>query len=80
MYDQFETYETGRGSETHKKHLKKKIKTGLNTLRYNDISLEELNDEAEELIDEYKENPSDELADQLRLLQTYLDAYVEANK
>lgn len=81
MYDQFETYETGRGSKAHKDHLKKEIKKNLNILRVKDMSLEELNDRAEELMDMYKKDGSilDDIREELTLIQKHLDAHIAAS-
>jgi len=53
--DKFETTNTGRGSEAHKKHLKEKINKELEKLAVLDslktMSLKELNDRAEVLLE-----------------------------
>lgn len=60
--DKFETRETGRGSDAHKKHLKEKIKKELKELailnNLKTMSLKELNDRAEILLKEAEEKGS----------------------
>ena len=54
--DKFENHETGRGSNAHKKHLREKIKKELKKLailnNLKTMSLKELNDRAEILLEQ----------------------------
>lgn len=62
LEDKFETINTGRGSKTHKRYLKEKIKKELRKLailnNLKTMSLKELNDRAEILLKEAEEKES----------------------
>lgn len=77
---QFENAATGRGSDAHKKHLKKEIKLGLYELEMKELGLKELTDEAEKLIAQYQKSPSEKIKDKLRIVKKYLDMYIKAFK
>jgi hypothetical protein len=59
MKDKFETIDTGRGSDAHKKYLKGKIKKDLKRKKILDalerMNLEEINDRAELLLKQKEE-------------------------
>lgn len=81
-YDKFEVSATGRGSKAHKDYLKKEIKQNLNILKLKDMSLKELNDRADELLDRLKKDSSilDDIREELTALQEYLDAHIKTSK
>lgn len=78
--DKFENYNTGRGSKAHKDYLKKEIKESLNILKLKEMNITELSDRAEELMEQYEINPSDEISEELKHIKKYLGEFISNAK
>lgn len=85
LKDKFETTDTGRGSRTHMKRLKREIKAGLTKMQVlkalDKMSLEEINDRAEVLLKQIEEKGrTDDISLELEVIQDILMGVIQRKK